>query len=383
VAIVGGGLVGATLARVLAPCNFSVALIEPRARQPVPEGGFDQRIYALSARSRQIMERSGVWPFVLHGRVAPVHAMRVFGDDKVSALEFSAYRSGVAELACIVEESNLGQALTHALDGQAGLAMFEGVECTAMTSGASVASLSFSDGSSIEAKLVVAADGAHSRLRERAGIRTRVHDYGQTGVVANFAAARPPGNTAFQWFREDGILALLPLPGGRVSMVWSAQDAVAQALLAMDAGALARAVEDASGGMLGALTLEGKAAGFALRRMHAERLVASRLALIGDAAHNVHPLAGQGLNLGLGDVQSLAAILAERGMENDCGAAGLLRRYEISRGEDIFAMEFVTDGLQKLFGSSLPGIPRLRNVGLRMAERFPPLKRILVNRALG
>jgi 2-polyprenyl-6-methoxyphenol hydroxylase-like FAD-dependent oxidoreductase len=128
---------------------------------------------------------------------------------------------------------------------------------------------------------------------------------------------------------------------------------------------------------------EGRAAGFALRRMHADRLVSARLALIGDAAHNVHPLAGQGLNLGFGDAQSLAGILAERGMANDCGSASLLRRYEISRAEDILAMEWVTDGLQKLFGSSLPGISGLRNAGLRITEKFPPLKRFLVKRALG
>jgi ubiquinone biosynthesis UbiH/UbiF/VisC/COQ6 family hydroxylase len=267
--------------------------------------------------------------------------------------------------------------------GQAGLSILSGVECLAADSGASSASVSLSDGSAIDAKLVVAADGARSRLREQAGIAARVRDYGQTGVVANFAVARPHHNAAFQWFREDGILALLPLPGKRVSMVWSAPDARAHELLAMDAAALALTVEDASCGMLGTLVVEGTPAGFPLRRMHADRMTSARLALIGDAAHNVHPLAGQGLNLGFGDAQSLAGVLAARGMEKDCGSANLSRRYEISRAEDILAMELVTDGLQRLFSSPLPGMSRLRNAGLRIVDKFSSLKRILVKRALG
>ena len=166
-------------------------------------------------------------------------------------------------------------------------------------------------------------------------------------------------------------------------MVWSAADDDARELLAAGPEELAQRVAQASSGLFGKLQPVSPTAGFPLRRMRAVRLIAPRLALIGDTAHNVHPLAGQGLNLGFGDVQALADVLAARGMENDIGAVSLLRRFERSRGEDLLAMEAVTDGLRALFDSGLPGVKRLRNAGLRLANRISPLKRLLVKRALG
>ncbi|MEO8158032.1 MAG: FAD-dependent monooxygenase [Betaproteobacteria bacterium] len=382
VAIVGGGPVGSSLARALAPSGLSLALVEPRAPRPLPAAGFDQRVYALNGHSRRFLERNGVWQRLLPARVAPIREMRVFGDD-ASTIEFSAYRSGVSELASIVEEANLQQALQAALSAQANLTLVSGSGCVEAHWGDAQATLSLSDGSQIAARLVVAADGAESALRRAAGIATQIHEYGQTGVVASFHAGRPHRDTAYQWFLHKSVLALLPLPGNHVSMVWSAADADAQELLGSGADELARRVELASAGMLGALRPAGEAAGFALRRMRAARLIAPRLALVGDTAHNVHPLAGQGLNLGFGDAQALASVLAVRGMEHDCGAVSLLRRYERGRGEELLAMEAVTDGLQVLFDSELPGAKRLRNAGLSLVNRISPLKRLLVKRALG
>jgi len=382
VAIVGGGAVGASLARALAQAGLSLALVEPKSPRPLPATGFDQRVYALNGQSRRFLELCGIWQVLSPERIAPVREMRVFGDD-ASKIEFSAYRSGVAELAAIVEEANLQQALQAALKGQANLALFAGVECVGAQWSEAHATLSLSDARQVEARLVVAADGADSALRSAAGIATRVHEYGQTGVVANFRTEQTHRDTACQWFLGKGVLALLPLPGNYVSMVWSAADADARDLLAAGAEALADRVEQASSGRFGKLQPISPAAGFPLRRMHAARLIAPRLALIGDTAHNVHPLAGQGLNLGFGDVQALAAVLAARGMENDIGAVSLLRRFERSRREDLLAMEAVTDGLQALFDSNLPGVRRLRNAGLRLANRISPLKRLLVKRALG
>jgi ubiquinone biosynthesis UbiH/UbiF/VisC/COQ6 family hydroxylase len=382
VAIVGGGPVGSSLARALAPSGLSLVLVEARMPRPLPAAGFDQRVYALNGHSRRFLERCGVWERLSPDRIAPVREMQVFGDD-LSKIEFSAYRSGVAELAVIVEEANLQQALQSALKAQANLALFAGVECVGAQWGDTHATLSLSDGRQIEAPLVVAADGADSALRSAAGIAARVHEYGQTGVVANFRIERAHRDTAYQWFLHTGVLALLPLPGNHVSMVWSATDADARDLLAAGAEQLADRVEQASSGMFGKLQPVSPAAGFPLRRMRATRLIAPRLALIGDTAHNVHPLAGQGLNLGFGDVQALAAVLAARGMENDIGAVSLLRRFERARREDLLAMETVTDGLQALFDSNLPGVKRLRNAGLRLANRISPLKRLLVKRALG
>jgi 2-polyprenylphenol 6-hydroxylase len=382
IAIVGGGPVGGSLARALEPAGLSVALVEPRTPRPLPATGFDQRVYALNGHSRRFLESCGVWQHLSPDRVASVREMRVFGDD-ASSIEFSAYRNGVSELAAIVEESNLQQALRAALAGQANFTLLAGIGCVSAIWSEGQVELSLSDASRIDARLVVAADGAESALRNAAGIATRVHEYGHTGVVANFQAGQPHRDTAYQWFLVSGVLALLPLPGNQVSMVWSAPDAHAQVLLAADAQQLAKMVEQASCGMLGELQPTGAAGGFPLRRMRAGRLIATRLALVGDTAHNVHPLAGQGLNLGFGDARSLAAVLASRGMENDPGAQTLLRRFERSRREDLLAMEAVTDGLHVLFDSNLPGVRRLRNAGLRLANRISPLKRMLVKRALG
>jgi ubiquinone biosynthesis UbiH/UbiF/VisC/COQ6 family hydroxylase len=383
IAIVGGGLVGGSIARALRQSGLSLALVEPRSLRPLPGAGFDLRVYALNPRSVRCLEGWGVWPRLAQERVAPVQEMLVFGDDGSSKLEFSAYRSGVFELAAIVEESNLQQALTGSLVGQTDLALLSGVECLRVDWTESAAALALSDGTELEARLVIAADGAESRMRSQAGIEVDAHDYGQRGVVANFHVERPHRNVAFQWFRKDGVLALLPLPQGQVSMVWSTADAHAQDLLAMGGEELARAVGDAAAHRLGAMQINGAAAAFALRRLRAARLIAPRLALLGDAAHNVHPLAGQGLNLGIADAESLAEVIGGRGLESDCGATALLRRYERSRKEDILAMECVTDGLHNLFASTLPGLSRLRNAGLNLADQLRPLKKLLVKRALG
>lgn len=383
IAIVGGGVVGASLARALAGSGLQIALVEPRPARELPQAGFDTRVYALSPHSLGFLERCNVMQHLAAERIAPVRGMQVRGDDGVAQLEFSAYRSHVLELAAIIEESNLQQALDRVLAGQADLVLLRGQGCEAAVWGRDSADLTLSDGTRISARLVIAADGADSRLRAAAGIEVRTRNYQQKGVVASFRVGSPHRDIAHQWFRADGVLALLPLPGDQVSMVWSAAEDKANALLAMSATALADAVEAAAGGVLGPMTLSGKVAAFALRRMRALSLIAPRLALVGDAAHSVHPLAGQGLNLGLADAEALAEMLLNRGVETDCGATSLLRRYERGRKEDILAMECVTDGLQKLFTSTLPGVPTLRNAGLGLADRFSPLKRLLVKRALG
>ncbi len=384
VAVVGAGPAGASFARALAAAGLRVALVEPRAARAIPSVGFDQRVYALNRHSRRLLERCGIWHSLLQERIAPVREMRVFGDDG-SMIGFSAYRCGIPELAAIVEEANLQQALRSSLFAQENLILLTGIECTGARWSDSLATLSLSNGSQIGARLVVAADGAESPLRAAAGISIQSREYAQMGVVANFQVEQAHRGVAYQWFSAQGVLALLPLPGNCVSMVWAAPDEHARVLVSADAEELARMVTQASCGVLGQLQLAANstAVGFALRRMRASRLIGPRLALIGDTAHNVHPLAGQGLNLGLADAQALAAVLVDRGMESDVGAVSLLRQYERSRQLDLLAMERVTDGLQALFSSDLPGIRQLRNAGLRLTNRINPLKRLLVQQALG
>ena len=231
--------------------------------------------------------------------------------------------------------------------------------------------------------VIVGADGASSWVRQAAGIVAEPKSYGQTAVVANFACQLAHHGRAYQWFRDDGgVLAWLPLPGRRISMVWSAPDTLAQALLAESNEALTSRVADAGGQTLGELECITPVAGFPLRFLRVPTPVALRLALVGDAAHGVHPLAGQGVNLGFGDAQMLAAVLAERGPVTDAGAPILLERYARRRAEPVLAMQAVTDGLARLFGPPTPWLKSLRNAGISAVDRLPLLKRALAQPAL-
>lgn len=383
VVIVGAGLVGASLAAALRDADLTLALIEPRppARARDPEQ-WDSRVYAISPGSTAFLEQCGIRSRLPAARVTQVEAMRVFGDDGRSCLEFDAYDAGLAELACTVESSALLRAAWEALLAIPNLKLFAGRTCTALETGAERVRLVLDDGTELEAGLVVGADGAESWVRQQAGIQAHAVPYHQMGVVANFAAALPHRGSAYQWFRRDSILAYLPLPDNRVSIVWSTTDAHAQRLL--DLGAAQFAAEVAEGGhrVLGGLELLAPAQAFPLRLLRVRRLVASRIALAGDAAHNVHPLAGQGVNLGFRDARELAQVLARRGAQGDCGDYFQLRRYERARREDIAAMQFATDALKNLFNNDSALLAGLRNFGLRLTNRRGPLKNFLVRHAV-
>jgi ubiquinone biosynthesis UbiH/UbiF/VisC/COQ6 family hydroxylase len=245
------------------------------------------------------------------------------------------------------------------------------------------ATLVLEGGDAVRAELVVGADGAQSWVRQSAGLTARAASYGQLGVVANFATAAPHDGTAFQWFRADGVLAYLPLPGNRMSMVWSTAEAHGRDLAGLPAGELCRRVAEAGRSVLGELDLITPARGFPLQRMSAESMIAPRVALVGDAAHVVHPLAGQGVNLGFGDAAALADALVRREPFRDCGDRTVLRRYERSRAAAILAMRTVTDGLARLF--ALPGdaAARARDLGLSLTDRSTVLKNLLIARAIG
>jgi 2-polyprenylphenol 6-hydroxylase len=246
-----------------------------------------------------------------------------------------------------------------------------------------IARLVLADGASIEARLVIAADGANSAVRAAAGILAETLAYEQTAIVANFAAERAHDGVAFQWFTDEGVVALLPLPGSHVSLVWSAPDPIAAELLALTDDAFVARVADWGAAELGALSLRGARHSFALRRLTVDRLVAPRLVLVGDAAHVVHPLAGQGLNLGLQDVSELLSVLAHREPFRDFGDIVLLRRHARARAEPVALMRMTTDGLTRLFRQRSPTVRSLRNVGMTLVDRVAPLKNALIRQALG
>ncbi len=388
VAIVGGAVVGAAAARALGNSarGARVALISqepPPARLDAAMRGFDSRVYAISPANAAFLAQLGAWNAIADACKTPVRAMRVHGDDGESLIEFDAYRSGCSELAWIVEDRCLQDSLWRGLESQQGLSFFPAASVQELEFSETAASLLLRDGRKLAAKLVVGADGARSFVRTRAGIPCEEQGYAQTAVVANFACGRPHRNVAFQWFLGGAVLALLPLPGDHVSMVWSAADAAAAQLLALDAGALAREVADASRHALGELALVTPQRGFTLQRLAARRLVAPRVALAGDAAHVIHPLAGQGANLGLQDARLLAAAIDGREPGRDPGDVRLLRRYERSRAEDILAMRAAVHGLYRLFGARGDGVARLRNAGLNLADRMPVLKNLLIRHAMG
>jgi ubiquinone biosynthesis UbiH/UbiF/VisC/COQ6 family hydroxylase len=289
---------------------------------------------------------------------------------------------GERALAWIVEERALRATLLPAIHVP-GIDVVTGVEFASLAWSADEAGLTLGDGRRFTARLVVGADGVHSWVRHAAGILAEPRPYGQQGVVANFECEIGHQGCARQWFRDDGsVLAWLPLPGPRISIVWSAPDALAQELLALAPDLLAARVAEAGAHTLGAMRLVTPAAAFPLSSLRLPTSIAHRMALVGDAAHGVHPLAGQGVNLGFGDAQALASVLAARGPIGDAGAPILLERFARRRAEPVLAMHAVTDGLVRLFGPRTPWLRALRNAGLSAVDRLPMLKRALAQPAM-
>ncbi len=382
VVIVGGGLIGLSLARALAGSGLALALVESQPPAALPdEDSWDSRLYAISPGSASLLQHCGAWASLRQDRLTRVETMRVYGDDAAACLEFSAYDAGLRELAFIVENRRLQHALWQAVRGQ-DVQTHCPADWTALEFHADHARLHLADGTELAARLVIGADGAESRVRAASGIAVTPADYGQLGVVANYCCEKPHGGTAFQWFMRDGVLALLPLSGNRVSMVWSVDQERGQYLLALSATELACEVESASRGMLGRLQRMAPAAAFPLKLQRVAQLTKPRIALAGDAAHNVHPLAGQGVNLGFRDARELARVLTERGPQRDCGDHALLRRYERARREDVAAVQLATDGLQQLFSNPAVLASRARNLGLDLVNRQSLLKKLLVQHAV-
>lgn len=409
-AVVGGGIVGRACALRLAQIGLRVAHIAPPAPASAAAApdAWDARVYAFSASSQALLEQLRIWPALDMARVQPVQDMRVFGDEAAARgehahadLHFSAYAAGAPQLAWIAESSLVERALETALRFAHTVQTFAHA-ATGFEMEADAVRLTLADGQTLRAECVIGADGKNSWVREQAGIQAEAKPYRQLGVVANFQAEHWHQDTAWQWFLgasgehavaddttpvRGEILAMLPLPDRRVSMVWSADEAHARELLALSPDALCRAVEAAAGGAVaarfGRLSNITPAQGFPLVLQHASRLVAPRVALVGDAAHVIHPLAGQGMNLGLRDVSEIGRVMAERETMRDHGDLRLLRRYERARREDLLSLTAATDGLHKLF--ALPGaLPRtVRNAGMALVGMTPFIKRLLIKHALG
>jgi 2-octaprenyl-6-methoxyphenol hydroxylase len=384
VIIVGGGPVGLAqaLALVRFQRDFKVALVDRRPFT-VPD---DKRAFALSAGVRRVLEALDVWEAMAPDATA-IRAMKVTdsGGGDISRPVFLTFEGDVAPgepYAHMVANRTMSAALLAAIDGKADL--IAPAEITGYSSGPASASLALKDGRTLTAPLLIAADGAMSALRGMAGIGIVGHDYRQSGIVTTIAHELPHDGTAYEHFRPAGPFASLPLTGNSSSLVWTESTEEAARLKALPLGEVALLIEAAMGSSLGRVTVEEKLQSFPLRLQLARDFVAPRLALIGDAAHVIHPLAGQGLNLGLKDVASLSEVVIEAlRLGLDFGAADVLARYEAWRRFDTALMAAVTDNLNRLFSNDAAPLRALRDVGLGMVDRMTPIKSALIGRAAG
>lgn len=378
--VAGGGPVGLAAAAALGDAGFAVRLFE-RAAAPAPFRPeiVDARVYALSPASLSLLDRIGAGTTLQAMRTSPYQRMTVWDDDPARGLQFSAAERGGESLGAIVEHGALAAALAQALP--AGVAQF-GQEIDGVDADEDGISLRLADGATARARLLVAADGPDSPLRAQLGLPTVGWAYGQQALVCHLQPERGHGDTAWQRFLPTGPLALLPLADGRVSLVWSCEAALAEELLALSDEAFALRVSTASQHRLGALNAPTPRRALPLRLLHAQDYFATGTVLVGDAAHVVHPLAGQGMNLGFGDVATLAAVLGDaRSAGRGWWRERTLAAYARQRKAENLEMLALTDGLKRAYG--VAPLRRLLGLGLSAVDRAPLLKPALLARALG
>jgi 2-octaprenyl-3-methyl-6-methoxy-1,4-benzoquinol hydroxylase/2-octaprenylphenol hydroxylase len=384
VAVVGGGMVGAAAALALARAGFATALLEARAPQAWNAADeVDLRVVGLAPSSVALLDDLGVWTSIRASRAGPYAHMHVWDGESGAAIDFDAADEGRDLLGYIVENNLVQWTLWQALEA-AGVRRLCPAEVRGFDAREDRVALELADGESLSARLLVAADGAASPLRGMAGIATRGRDYAQRAVVAHVATERPHAGTAWQRFLPDGPLALLPLADGRSSVVWSLPEEEAQRVLALDDAAFRDALGLASDFRLGRIVAATRRAAFPLRLQLAERYQAERFVLLGDAAHAVHPLAGQGVNLGLRDVAELREVLvAARDAGRDFAAAHVLRRYARRRrsADTLDARGF--DALARIYAWQSPPLVAARGLGVRLLDRLAPLKRRIAAHAAG
>ncbi len=392
VCIVGNGAIAKTTALGFAQAGHSVTLLVPPSGAPAsppPQGAeqpWDVRVYALNHTAHTLLASLKVWGALDAARVAPVESMVVSGDGKQPGdVEFDAFGAHVGSLAWIVEDRNLNQALDAALKFAPNVNIVSG-RAVSLANGSAGATVTLDGGAVIACALVVGADGGQSWVRGQCDIGLDYRSYHQRAVVANFSCARPHHGVAYQWFTgHEGIVALLPLPGERVSLVWSAPDALAETLMRESLGEMAvrlAVLAEEKLGELKPLQPESvKDVPLMLIRPHA--IVAPRVALVGDASHVVHPLAGHGMNLGFADVAQLLETVAAREAQRSIGDERVLARYARARKEDVLLMQLATDGLARLFGADLEPVRLARNLGMNLLNKLPMLKRRLMAHAMG
>ncbi|NUF78813.1 FAD-binding protein [Snodgrassella sp. ESL0323] len=376
VIILGGGLVGATLALALHRQGKKILIIEKKPPQTdliSLSQSWDARIYAISPTNQQFLNSLSVWP---EERVQKVRHMEVYGDSN-GCISFDASSVNVPCLNSMVENRYLLAKLWLALQEE-GVAIVSSCTQSVITDVWS-AKITLENGQTYCSQLVVGADGANSWLREQVGIEVTASPYQQQGIVANFNTEKPHNGCAYQWFRGSDILAYLPLPQQQISIVWSTSDL--ESLTKLDKESFAREVALAGNQKLGELTLTTPVFNFELIMRQPKKIISQRIALIGDAAHTIHPLAGQGVNLGFADVQCLSNLLTNA---SDSGTWSILKQYQRSRLLAVRLMQYSCDGLFKLFANDyFPAIGWVRNQGLNLVNYSGLIKKRMIWEAMG
>ena len=384
VVIAGGGMVGAALACALGGSVLRVAVLEG-AQPSLPGPEPDLRVSAISRASQRIFQAVGAWQSIVGQRVAPYREMRVWDAAGPGHIHFDSAAIGEPLLGWIIENRIIQTVLLERAGEFDNITLY----CPAVLEligdeREQHIHLQLADGRSCYTRLLVGADGANSKVRHLAGIATSGWSYQQQGLVATVATEQPHRETAWQRFLPTGPLAFLPLYDGRCSIVWSTHTEQADRLLALDEEAFALELAEDFQWRLGAINKVGPRAAFPLRLQHAQRYVKPRIALVGDAAHVIHPLAGQGVNLGLLDAATLAQVLQEaEAQDRDPGSLQVLRRYERWRKGENLLMMGAMDAFKRVFGSSLAPLRLLRNAGLNLTDSLTPVKNLIVRRAMG
>jgi len=385
VVIVGGGMVGACLACALAPTDLQVAVLEFSEPQlSWPEDSVDLRVSAISIASQHIFNAVGAWEGMLTERVSPYRDMKVWDSTGNGHIHFDSADIGMAEMGHIIENRVIRAALLKRIDEYENIHFICPARLTSWQNDDDALYLTLADGSKITTSLLVGADGGRSWVREQAGISHYGWPYDQSGVVAVVETELPHQETAWQRFLTTGPLAFLPLTDGRSSIVWSTTADAAKNLIAMDDEQFCVALSEAFEGRLGTILTTTPRAAFPLKLQHAEQYVKQRIALVGDAAHMIHPLAGQGANLGFLDAASLADVISKAAQQGrDIGSFKVLRRYERWRKGGNVSMMYAMDGFKRLFSNDMTLAKQVRNTGLTLANKCTPLKHRLMRQAMG
>jgi 2-octaprenylphenol hydroxylase len=387
--IAGAGVVGLSVAALLATgrCadRLRVRVLEARAQPEWRADETDLRVYALSRASQRVLDSVGAWARVAARRACAYRRMHVWEgtDPAAGALEFDSAEIAEPDLGHIVEDSLLRRALAEVLAAAPNAELAHGAGLESVDVDARAARVRLADGRAAQGTLLVAADGGESAIRGMLELPVAARGYGQTGLVTHVATERPHRETAWQRFLPSGPLAFLPLADGRSSVVWSMPSARATELIAAEPDAFVTELQSASAGVLGALGACSQRAGFPLQALHARRYCSARAVLVGDAAHTVHPLAGQGMNLGLADAAALARVVEDALLaDEDPGDLKVLRRYERERKGANLEMLVALDALHRVFALPAWAAP-LRGAGLRAVDSSSAAKRFFMRRALG